>query len=117
MEWLSAENKTQHLLFTGFYYNYLLEFYLNKHGLTPLLNRAYFGTEPFNETQERQTLTRFFETYDTEIESKYPKVDTILYHSVNCLDLYESADYGGFRIVKKFQNRRHCLYVLRRKVA
>jgi len=119
IKWLSQEDLEDDLLVTGHYYIYNgLYFYLNKYYRAQRrilrTKNFYFGDEKFDEAEEFKRLRRFFIEYDRRHKT-HPPVETILYHSVNNLDLGKNiAGNSGFDIIKKISNRKHSLYVFRR---
>jgi len=107
IRYLSGE-KTDTLLLLGQYSPYWgLRYYLEKYNYHPKIHEYPFGSVRFDEKKERQMFNSFF---------KNPPIsaDTILYHSVNNIDLDTNIVYGKrFKIVKRVQNSLHSLYILR----
>lgn len=129
IKWLSSEGNSDHLLVMGHYYPYYgLSFYCNKYKFYPRIEEWKFGPGRLDTHAELYWLNTFFRMYsDIKNESipdgdyvHYGKlllsIDTIIYHSVNNIDLDRNLIYGDtFKIIKKISNAEHSLYILRKK--
>lgn len=111
----------RHLLVVGSYYTYNgLHFYFNKHfpkyRTLPRINELPFGTERFDKATEIALFYNFFKRFaDGTIGKELQSADTIVYHSVNNVGLDFDHLFGGsFKVERKFSNREHTLFLLRK---
>lgn len=104
------------ILLVGQYSQYLgLRFYLEKYNFYPKIIEYPFGAKRFDEKDERKKLDAFFDSIkQKKVENELLTTDTILYHSVNNIDLNMNALYGGkFKIDKRVQNSQNSIYIFR----
>jgi hypothetical protein len=129
ISWLSRQEGIKRLFFLGYDYSYHGgRFYFKKYNFAPEGYEIFFSAKYPGKIGEILQLSDFFHDYerlaadktDSGLKSwnEYPSLpaDTILYHSINGLDLNENALYGGaFKIVKKFTNsENNKLYIFRK---
>ncbi len=103
---LSTEIRTRDILFFGHYsQNFGLPFYLAKYNFYPRIHEYYFGKNRFDAKLERQKLDQFF--------TMLPKsADTLVYHSVNNIELDMNIVYGGkYIIAKRVRNSGNSIYI------
>jgi len=120
--WLSMQPNAKNILVIGHYYPcYGRYFYFNKHYRSrrhnlPIVGEMYFSDQKFDKDREIFLLDDFFMNFiRKKVNKDALRADTILYHSTNNIDLDPNILYGGaFKLVKKFSNYCHSLYVLRR---
>lgn len=111
ISWISQNYPKPNLILAGHYYNYGgIRFYFHKYGYYPGFHEYFFAPERFNAKTETELLASFFTKSPV---LKFSTGDyTILYHSVNNLNLDQNAVYGGrYKIVKQIQNSLHSLYI------
>jgi hypothetical protein len=116
IKFLSDNKSTQHLLLFGQYFPYNgLEFYLNKYNFHPEIIRYDIDrTTRFDADTERLFFNDFFKKTLVREES-IPRIDTILYHSVNNVKLNINDIYGNnFKISGKISNSFHTIYVFQK---
>lgn len=107
IRFLSTQNHIDSLLLLGQYSKHWgLRFYFEKYNFHPKVVEYYFGSTRFDDKIERQM-------FDLSFDKLLYSADTILYHSVNNIDLNMNIVYGGrYKIVKRVQNSLHSLYIL-----
>jgi hypothetical protein len=121
IKWLSQEGNTKHLLVLGQYYPYMgFRFYFNKYKFYPRFTMLKLSSEGVDKARESSLLESFFAKY-AALSNRTPAgrgitgPDTILYHSLNNIDLDKEVLYGEtFKVVKKVTNSEHTLYILRK---
>jgi len=126
MNVISIDKKTQKVLLLGQYYPYNgLNYYQNKYNINlDILEYPFhqesvnysFGNARFDKQTEVDLLKHFFTDFK---ERRLPgsniyEVDTILYHSVNNINLNNKDTYGGkFVITDRVSNSLNSLYILK----
>jgi hypothetical protein len=119
VKFLSDNKSTKYLLLFGQYFPYNgLEFYLNKYNFHPEIIRYDLDRSTrFDADTERLLLKNFFINTLPQKESKKEilQIDTIIYHSVNNINLSTNEIYGNnFKISAKISNPFHSLYVFQK---
>ncbi len=134
-KWLKNEGKTEHLLVTGYNYRGYSQFYLEKYGfdLNKLKVDEFIPKQLkyvfFNETIENELLYGILQdldnSYNTTSKSEliffdqtniqnFSTVDTIVYFSMNNIELEESTILlGKFKIEKKITNGEKSVYIIK----
>jgi hypothetical protein len=111
LAWLSREGRTRYLIIAGHDYPYYgLDFYLGKYRFYPQVVAREFPRDGFDAAQEITYARSFFQWYS---KTKKPQAFTILYHSINEINPAGLAAPYGLKVVKKFSNSQHSLYILR----
>lgn len=113
---LQSNPSVQHLLLAGdYYYYYGLRFYLEKYHLNPTVSEYYFDTVRFDTTGEKTYFFLFWQKLNDGSDPKLSQVDTIIYHSVNGIDLQPMIKKNDrFSIWQMFRNSEHRLYILKK---
>lgn len=112
-----AQNHLNKILYTGHYSPYSgLRFYFSKYNYSPQIWEYPFANIRFDEQTERAYITTFFDKLaNGQLEARFIDAKTILYHSVNNLDLDTDAVYTGtYRVESRFRNAYHSLYVFKK---
>lgn len=130
MKWLSSQRDIYNVLVIGNYYHYRgFNFYFNKYNFHPQIDELQFSSHRFDKDTELFMFHSFFFYYTQLKDSgigdvslmdereQLLSVDTILYHSINNIDLDDKILYGGvFKVIKKISNSEHSLYILRKVI-
>lgn len=118
VKWLSIDRITNSLLLFGQNYPYYgLRFYLSKYDFHPEILQYEIGYySKFSKEVELSIFNNFFQDYASgKLNNKLMQADTMLYHSMNNLNLNPDGIYGGkFKILKRISNSLHSLYIFRR---
>jgi hypothetical protein len=115
IRYLQSKHTVSSMVFLGQYYPYYaVRFYETKYQFHPRILEHPFDTVRFTADAERQYLSRYL-TDCIKPESETSTVDTIVYHSVNNIDLDMNETYcGTFTIDRRIRNSANSLYILSR---
>jgi hypothetical protein len=110
IRYLKEEQNTKHLVVFGQYHSYAgFNFYFNKYDFHPQME-VFLYPEKLNKREEELSFQNFFRDYNNT-------ADTILYHSINNINLDENLFYGRtFKIVQSTRNLEHSIYILKRTI-
>lgn len=110
LRFISTEIRAHDILFLGHYSQNLgLPFYFAKYNFYPRVYEYYFGRSRFDAKSERQKLDQYFVALPSFAE-------TLVYHSVNNIDLDMNIVYGGkYIIAKRIRNSENSIYIFIKK--
>lgn len=120
VRYLSQEKEVKDLLHLGHYSPYGgFPFYFHKYQIGPKVIEYEFGQQRFTAEDEKLKFTTFMSDMSKQrLSPEILAVDTILYHSVNNLEIDQGELYGGkFKIVRRIQNSLHSLYIFRKVIS
>jgi hypothetical protein len=110
-----STKKVNTLLLVGQYSTYwAARFYFEKYNFHPKIIEYPFGSTRFDKKTEQKKFDSFFKMIEQQkVDKSILSADTILYHTVNNIDLNMNILYGGkYKIDKRVRNSLHSLYVL-----